>query len=158
MDFSSLSHWGSLASFFGVLVAAVGLYLVGIQANRARRAADQTRKAIDNVLTFGSGNRAATLSQDVKHVLHKGRWEVAYHQCYTLRALLGDLKMTALSSEQIESIDQAVDSLTEIENDLDAAIRKKRVPKGADSFNESLSNIQVTLENILSRAASGRGG
>ena len=158
MDWSSLNDWGSLASLVGVAVASVGLLVVGIQVTRAKRVADQTRKAIDNVLTVGSGNRAATLTQDIKQVLHKGQWEVGYHQCPTLRALLGDLKVTGLSLEHDKLIDKAVVSLTDIENDLDAAIRKKRVPSGADSFNESLSNIQVTLENILSRVASGQGG
>ena len=158
MDWSSLSDWGSLASLTGVLVASVGLAVVGYQVTGAKRAADQTRKAIADVLTFGSGNRATTLIQEIKYVLQKGQWEVGYHQCHTLRTLLGDLKMTGLSPEHIKLIDEAVGSLTEIENDLDAAIRKEREPRGANRFNASLSSIQVTLEGILSEAASRRGG
>ena len=158
MDWSSLSDWGSLASFAGVLAASVGLVLVGYQANRAKRAAEQTQRAIDNILTLGSGNRATTLLQEIKNVLQKGQWEVGYHQCSTLRALVGDLRMIGLSSQHSQLVDQAVVSLTEIENDLDSAIRKKRTPRGADHFNTSLSKIQITVENILSEAASGRGG
>ena len=96
--------------------------------------------------------------QEIKYVLQKGQWEVGYHQCHTLRALLGDLKMTGLSSQHIQSIDDAVGSLTDIENDLDAAIRKEREPRGTNRFNASLGSIQVTVEDILSKAASGRGG
>ena len=136
----------------------VGLIVVGYQATGARRAADQTRKAISDVLTFGSGNRATTLIQEVKHVLHKGQWDVGYHQCHTLRTLLGDLKTTGISQAHVQLIDEAVKSLTDIENDLDAAIRKERDPKGADSFNASLNRIQVTLEGMMSEAASARGG
>ena len=158
MDWSSLSDLGSLASLVGVLVASVGLAIVWYQVRGAKRAAEQTRQAIADVLTFGSGNRASTLIQEIKYVLQKGQWEVGYHQCHTLRALLGDLKMTGLSLQQIHSIDEAVASLTDIENDLDAAIRKERVPKGTNHFNASLSSIQVALEEILSKAASERGG
>ena len=131
---------------------------MGQQAKGARRAAEQTKKAIADVLTFGSGNLAATLIQEIKFVLQKGQWQVGYHQCHTLRTLIGELKTTGLSSERIQLIDDAMVSLTNIENDLDTAIRKERPPRGADHFNASLSRIQVTLENILSEAASGRGG
>ena len=88
----------------------------------------------------------------------KANGEIAYHQCHTLRALLGDLKMTGLSLEHVQMIDKAVNSLTGIENNLDAAIRKRRDPRGMDRFNASLSSIQVTLEEILTEATSGRGG
>ena len=158
MDWSSLSDWGSLASLVGLVVAAVGLLVVGYQVTGAKRAAEQTKKAIADVLTFGSGNRASTLIQEIKSVLQKGQWEVGYHQCHTLRALLGDLKMTGLPLQHIQLIDKAVVSLTEMENDLDAAIRKEREPKGTNRFNASLSSIQITVENILSEAASRRGG
>ena len=158
MDWSSLNDWGNLASLAGVLVAAVGLAVVGYQVTGAKRAADQTRKAIDDVLTLGSGNRATTLIQEIKNVLQKGQWEVGYHQCHTLRTLLGDLRMTGLSSQQIQLIGEAMVILTDIENDLDVAIRKEREPRGANRFNSSLSSIQVTLEGILSEAASKRGG
>ena len=158
MDWSSLRDWGSLASLVGVVVALVGLAVVGYQATGAKRAANQTRKAVSDVLTFGSGNRAATLIQEIKLVLQKGKWEVGYHQCHSLRTLLGDLKTIGLSMKHIELIDKAMGSLTTIENDLDAAIRKEREPKGMDRFNASLSNIQVTIEGILSEATAGRGG
>ena len=158
MDWSSFSDWGSLASIVGATVATVGLAVVGYQVTGAKRAAEQTRKAIADVLTFGSGNLAATLIQEIKFVLQKGQWQVGYHQCHTLRTLLGGLKTTGLSSERIQLIDDAMVSLTDIENDLDAAIRKERAPRGADHFNASLSRIQVTLENILSEAASELGG
>ena len=155
MDWSSLSDWGDLASFAGIAVAFVGLVVVGLQAGGAKRAAEQTRTAVAKVLTFGSGNRATTLTQEIKNVLQKGQWQVGYHQCYTLRALLGDLKMTDLSTEHIRLIDEAMISLTDIENDLDAAIRKGRDPSGTDCFNASLSSIQTTLEGIMSEAAAG---
>ena len=155
MDWSSLSDWGDLASFAGIAVAFVGLVVVGFQAGGAKRAAEQTRTAVAKVLTFGSGNRATTLTQEIKNVLQKGQWQVGYHQCYTLRALLGDLKMTDLSTEHIRLIDEAMVSLTDIENDLDAAIRKGRDPSGTDCFNASLSSIQTTLEGIMSEAAAG---
>ena len=158
MNWSSFTDWGSLTSLIGLGVAGVGLIVVGYQATGAKRAANQARKAIADVLTFGSGNRATTLVQELKNVLHKGQWEVGYHQCHTLRTLIGDLKMTGISLEHIQLIDEAVVSLTDIENDLDAGIRKEREPKGADDFNASLSDIQVTLESILSKAASSRGG
>ena len=158
MDWSSLSDWGSLASLVGVVATSVGLAVVWYQVTGAKRAANQTRKAIADVLTFGSGNRASTLIQEIKVVLQKGKWEVGYHQCHTLRTLLGDLKTTGLSSLHIQSIDDAVVRLTEIENALDVTIRKGREPKGANGFNASLSRIQVTLENILSEAALARGG
>ena len=158
MDWSSLSDWGSLASLVGVVATSVGLAFVWYQVTGAKRAADQTRKAIADVLIFGSGNRASTLIQEIKYVLQKSKWEVGYHQCHTLRTLLGDLKMTGLSLQHIQLIDKAVVSLTDIENDLDAAIRKEREPRGTNRFNASLSSIQVTLEDILSEAASGRGG
>ena len=157
MDWSTLSPWGSLASIVGVVVASVGLAIVGIQAAGAKRASVQTRERIDDVLTFGSGNRASTLIQEMKIVLQKNKWEVGYHQCHTLRALLGDLKRTGLSSRHVRTIDEAMDNLTEIENDLDAAIRKQREPTGMDSFNASLSIIQVALDDILSEAASRQG-
>ena len=158
MDWSSFSDWGDLASLSGVAVAVGGLIVVGYQAWGAKQAAEQTKKAVAKVLTFGSGNRATTLAQEIKNVLQKGQWQVAYHQCYTLRALIGDLKMTDLSTEHIQSIDEAMSSLTDIENDLDAAIRKGRDPSGTDCFNASLSNIQTTLEDIMSEAAAGQGG
>ena len=158
MDWSSLSYWGNLASLVGVVVALVGLIVVGYQASGAKRAAEQTRKAVADVLTFGSGNRSTTLIQEIKYVLQKGQWEVGYHQCHTLRTLLGDLKLTGLSMQHIRLIDDAMASLTDIENDLDAAIRKEREPKGTNRFNASLSSIQATLEDILSVAAVGRGG
>ena len=157
MDWLNLGDWGSIASITGFLVASVGLVIVGLQAASAKRAAVQTRERIDEVLTFGSGNRASTLIQETKIVLQKGKWEVGYHQCHTLRALLGDLKRTGLSYQQKQSIDEAVDNLTDIENDLDAAIRKEREPRGMDRFNASLNIIQVTVEDILSEATSGRG-
>ena len=84
--------------------------------------------------------------------------EVGYHLCHTLRTLLADLKTPGLSLQQNQSIDNAVISLTGIENDLDAAIRKDREPRGADRFNASLSSIQVIIDDILRDAASGRGG
>ena len=158
MDWSSLSDWGSWASLVGVVVAVVGLAVVWYQVTGTKRAVDQTREAIADVLTFGSGNRASTLIQEIKYVLQKGQWDVGYHQCHTLRALLGDLKMTGLSLQHIQLIDEAVVSLTDMENDLDAAIRKEREPRGTNRFNASLSSIQVTLEDILSEAASRRGG
>ena len=157
MDWSTLSPWGSLASIVGVVVASVGLAIVGIQAAGAKRASVQTRERIDDVLTFGSGNRASTLIQEMKIVLQKGKWEVGYHQCHTLRALLGDIKRTGLSSEHTKSIDKAMTNLTNIENDLDVAIRKSQDPRGMDSFNAFLSDIQDTLEDILSKAASRQG-
>ncbi len=149
---------GDLASLAGVAVAFVGLVVVGYQARGAKRAAEQTRKAVADVLTFGSGNRSTTLIQEIKYVLQKGQWEVGYHQCHTLRALIGDLKITGPSTQHIQLIDEAMVSLTDIENDLDAAIRKEREPRGTDCFNASLSIIQATLEDIVSEAAAGRGG
>ena len=157
MDLSSFSDLGSLASLLGLVVASVGLFVVGYQAAGAKRAADQTRQAIADVLTFGSGNRAATLIQEIKYVLQKGQWDVGYHQCNTLRTLLGDLKMTGLSSQHVKLIDEAVTSLLEIENALDTAIRKQREPRGVDRFNTSLSSIQVALGDILSEATTRRG-
>ena len=135
-----------------------GLGYCGVSSHGAKRAADQTRKAIADVLTFGSGNRASTQIQEIKYVLQKGRWEVGYHLCHTLRTLLADLKTPGLSLQQNQSIDNAVISLTEIENALDAAIRKDREPRGADRFNASLSSIQVIIDDIFRDAASGRGG
>ena len=135
----------------------MGLVIVGLQAAGAKRASVQTRERIEEVLTFGSGNRASTLIQETKIVLQKGKWEIGYHQCHTLRALLGDLKRTGLSLEHMKSLDEAVDNLTNIENDLDAAIRKERDPRGMESFNACLNVIQVTVDDILSEAASGRG-
>ena len=165
MDWSSFSDWGNLASIVGFVVTLGGLAVVGWQAwgakqaaEQTKQAAEQTRTAVANVLTFGSGNRATTLAQEIKNVLQKGQWQVAYHQCYTLRALIGDLKMTDLSTEHIQSIDEAMVSLTDIENDLDAAIRKGRDPSGTDYFNASLSSIQTTLEGMMSKAAAGQGG
>ena len=158
MDWSSLSDWGSLASLAGVLVAAVGLGAVGYQVRGAKRSVDQTRKTISDVLTFGSGNRASTMIQELKLALHKGRWEVGYHQCHALRTLLGDLTTTGLSSQHTESISEAMLRLTGIENDLEAALRKNREPRGANGFNAALSTIQLAVENILSEATSKRGG
>ncbi len=157
MDWSSLGDWGSLTSIVGFLVALGGLIFVGFQAAGAKRASDQTRERVDNVLTFGSGNRASTLIQEMKNVLQKGKWEVGYHQCHTLRALLGDIKRTGLSSQHDQSINEAMENLANIENDLDAAIRKGQNPRDIDRFNASLSSIQDTLEDILSKAASGQG-
>ena len=127
------------------------------QVKAAQRTAEQTRIAIDGVLTFGSGNRATTLIQAIKTALQKGQWEVGYHQCQTLRGLIGDLRTSSLSPQHAESVDEAVSSLTAIENDLNAAIRKKQTPERADGFNESLSIIQNTLENILSENIRGKG-
>ncbi len=158
MDWLSLSAWGDLASLVGLLVAAVGLVVVGYQAKGAKRAAEQTGEAVAGVLIFGSGNRATTLVQEIKLVLQKGQWQVGYHQCHTLRTLLGDLKITGLSKSHVQLIDEAMQSLTDIENDLDAAIRKERAPSGTDDFNATLSSIQTTVEGILSNAAAGRGG
>ena len=136
----------------------MGLVVVGYQATGAKRAADQTRKAVADVLIFGSGNRASTLIQEIKYVLQKGQWEVGYHQCNTLRTFLGDLKMTGLSIQHIGMIEGAIEDLINIENDLDAAIRKEREPRGSNRFNASLSGIQVALDGILSEAAARRGG
>ena len=158
MDWLDLSRWGSVASLAGLVVALVGLGFVGYQAWGAKRAANQTREAVADVLTFGSGNRAATLIQQLKDMLHKEQWEAAYYQCHTLRALIGDLRMTASSPEDIQMIEGAVASLTEMENDLDAGIRRKVEPRGADGYNAALSEIQVALESILSKAAARRGG
>ena len=135
----------------------MGLAIVGLQAAGAKRASLETRERIDSVLTVGSGSRATTLIQEIKIVLQKGKWEVGYHQCHTLKALIGDLKRTDLSSEHIKSIDKAIVDLTNIENDLDAAIRKEQNPRDMDRFNESLSIIQNALEDIIGEAASKRG-
>ena len=154
MDFTSLSDWGSAASIVGLVVAAGGLLAVGYQAWGAKRAANQTRKVITNVLIHGSGSRATTMIQEIKNALQKGQWEVGYQLCHTLRGLLGDLRTLNLASESAQSLGTAMESLTAIENELDAAIRKVRgQPQGKHNFNATLSQIQDVLEGIMSEAA-----
>lgn len=157
MDWSSLTDLGSLASLLGLLVATGGLIAVGIQATAAKRAANRTSARVANVLVIGSGNRASTLIQEIKYVVQKGQWAVGYHQCHTLRGLLVDLKSSQLSTERVELIDKALKTLTELENDLDVAIRKRKEPSGADRFNSTLSDVQLTLDEIMSEATSRRG-
>lgn len=158
MNWGSFIDWGSLASIVSLGVALIGLGVVGHQAFGARRAAEQANKAVSNVLTQGSGNRAVALLQQLKILLQKGRWEAAYHQCQTTRALLNDLRITGLHQPQFQLIDQAVEDLTDIENDLDTSIRKGNIPARTDDFNSALSRIQTELEAILSKATASRGG
>lgn len=158
MNWPDFSWWGSAASVAGLVVAVVGLAVVYRQATGAKRSADQTREAVADVLTFGSGNRAATLIQQLKDLLHKKQWEVAYYQCHTLRALIGDLRMTGVSPDEMLLINRAVERLAAMENDLDAGIRRKVEPAGVDDYNAALSQVQDTLQGILTKAAARRGG
>ena len=151
----SFGDWGNLTSIIGLAVSFLGLCWVGFQAWDAKRVAFQTRRAIVDVLVFGSGTRATTLIQELKNALLKGRWEVGYHLCHTLSAMIGDLKMTDPSPKHAQSIEDAVKRLIRIENALYAAVQKgeEEEPKGVGSFNASLSNIQADLEEILRSAA-----
>ena len=151
----SFGDWGTLTSIIGLAVSFVGLCWVGYQAWDAKRVAFQTRRAIVNVLVFGSGTRATTLIQELKNALLKGRWEVAYHLCHTLGAMIGDLKMTNPSPDHAESIEDAIKRLIRIENALYVAMQKgeQEEPKGVGSFNASLSYIQADLEEILRSVA-----
>ena len=158
MDWLDLSWWGSAASIVGLVVALVGLGFVGYQAWGAKQAASQTRDAVTDVLTFGSGNRATTLIQQLKHLLQKSQWDAAYHQFHTLRTSIGDLKMSATTPEDIQRIEEAVASLMEMEEDINVGIQKERDPTNADSHHATLNSIQATLEGIMRHAAARRGG
>jgi hypothetical protein len=160
-----LVNAGSWASISGVVISTVGLIATiyvawgARSASRAARAAaTATNNRIENYLQSVDLERAIALIQRIKLLHDTGRWEAALEQYQSLRMMLSGI-IARTPEEQPELRDKlgtARAIVTAMENSVRNSIRQGDEAPDWPSLDESLNDIQSTLEELASTMGFGK--
>ena len=155
-----LENWGSIVGVLGLIVGIVGVGFSIAAFHRAGKARDaaeaaeaasrETRASMTRTLTSVDLERAIALVQRLNELHRDGRWEVSIALYPMLMTMLSDIssRHPVPTPELQQQLQGAMLQITEMNNDVDAAIRDVSEPSELQTFNRILSNIQVNLLNI----------
>ena len=154
-----LVNAGSWASISGAVVSTVGLIATIIVAwgarsasRAARTAAISANNSIQHHLQAVDIERAIALIQRIKLLHDTARWEAAMEQYQALRMMLSGI-IARTPEEQPEVRDRLGTArviVTAMENSVRSSIRQGDEDPDWSSLDESLNDIQSTLEELAS--------
>lgn len=123
-------------------------------AAAARRASVETQGAIHSVLAVSDLQRAIGYVQQIKGFHREKRWDICLNTYQLLRASLADIRARLPESDAQNrlTLREAIDQVRVIEDNVDAAVRASTEPAAPENFNSVINEIQVRLEEIVSRA------
>lgn len=147
-----LDNWGSFVGVLSLVITIIGFIIAIRRATQARTASREARAAVIRVLSIADLQRAIALIQRLKDLHRDSKWEASLEHYQALRVMLADIGSwltthTALERSRLRS---AIPLIVVIENNVDEAVRGASQPSEASSFNETLNEIQVNLENLAS--------
>ena len=166
MDFG-LYNWGDLASGAGLIVSLGGLVWIGIEARRARSAAQaaqmaarHTRDQITRHLQTVDLERAIGLIRHIKLLHDTNRWEGALEHYHPLRTMLSDI--VARSSDDQGHVrgisDEHITMVEHMENFVRQCINSgigDNEQEDLQDLNPILNGIESTLVTMSSNAGFG---
>lgn len=154
MDFWSF-NWGDLASGAGLIVSLAGLLWIGIEARRARSAAQaaqiaarHTRHHITRHLQTVDLERAVGLIRHIKLLHDTNRWEGALEHYHPLRTMLSDI--VARSSNDQEHMRGILDEDIIMVESMENFVRQCINSGIGDSEQEDLQDLNPILNGIES--------
>ena len=154
-----VAHASTWASISGAAISSVGLIATIIiawgarSASRAARAAAvATNKRIESHLQSVDLERAIALIQRIKLLHDTERWEAALEQYQSLRTMLSSIiaRTPEEESELRDKLGTARFIVTAMENSVRNSIRRGDEAPDWSSLDESLNDIQSTLEELAS--------
>ena len=154
-----LVNAGSWASLLGAVISTVGLVVAIIVAwgarsasRAAQRAAIATNSRIESHLQSVELQRAIWLIQRIKQFHDANRWDTAMEHYQLLRMMLSDIiaRCPENQTEIREKLATARAVVTTMENAVRESIRQGRDDLRDARLDQSLNDIQVTLEELAS--------